>query len=532
MQNIAETMEEAMRHHQHGHVRQAEELYRQVLRSGSDNPFALHSLGMIAYQEGKHDVALGLIKKAIERNPQAPHLHNTLAIVLEALSRFDEAVDAYKQAILLKPDYAEAYHNMGIALQSQGRYADAIEKCKQAVLLKPDYAEAYNTIGYAQQMLGQHADAVGNYRQAVLLKPDYAEAYNHLGVTLNTLGRYEEAIDNYRQAIQIDPDYAETHWNLSLVLLLTGRLTEGFKEYEWRKHPDLEMTTYPHDYELPQWDGSSFAGRRLLVHYEQGLGDTLHFVRYLPMVKARGGTVILEVRKPLHALLQYFPGIDELVVASYRQRPAVQFDFHTSLLDLPGIFRTTLQTIPAKVPYVHADSQKAQFWGRMLSGDHFKVGIVWSGSPTYERNHIRSCNLEDFAPLAHIDAVRLYSLQKSEAAAQIEALAGQIPVVNLGEQFEDFTDTAAAIENLDLLISTDTSVLHLAGAMAKPAWALISFAHDWRWLLDQRDSPWYPTMSLVRQTEADRWDTVFQQVAEKLRALVAEPKLACPEVRT
>lgn len=534
MPTIAETIENAVQYHQGGHLQLAEKLYRMVLQNDPDNPVALHSLGVIAHQREKNDTAVELIGKAIANNPQIPQFHNTLGLVLEALEKFEEAVASYQQAVSIKPDYAEAYHNMAIALQSQGRYAAAVEKCKQAISFRPDYAEAYHTMAYSLEKQERYAEAIENYKQALQFKPDFTEAYNHLGVVLNTQERSAEALENYKQALQLDPDYTEVHWNLSLVLLRTGRLTEGWKEYEWRRNPELGMTTYPHCYEIPRWDGSCFTSKRLLVHYEQGLGDTLHYVRYLPMVKARGGTVILEVRKPLYRLLQGFPGVDVLIEASSDNKPAVKFDYHVSLMDLPKIFATTLETIPAEVPYIRACPTKAEYWRTRYSqienresrtenrDTDFKVGIVWAGSSTHEKDRYRSCTLKCFVPLTKIEGVRLYGLQKGEAAAQMDELAETMPVINISNEFEDFADTAAAIENLDIVVSVDTAVLHLAGAMGKPVWALLSFSPDWRWMLNRRDSPWYPTMKLFRQEKRGQWEPVFQRVAEELRMMAAK----------
>jgi len=633
MPTVAETIENAAKHHQDGHLRQAEQLYRLILQTNPDNPVALYSLGVIAHQNQKHEAAVKLISKAIANNPQIPQFHNTLGLVFEVLEKYEEAVTAYQRAVSVKSDYAEAYHNMAIALQSQNQYAAAVEKCKQAVSIKPDYAEAYNTMGFSLEKQQQYAEAIKYYKKAVQFKPDFAEAYNHLGVVLNTQGHPAEAIDNYKQALRLDPnyaevhnnmgialkelkqfaqaiscfeqairlepdfaeayynlanslrdetrcteaienyrqavrlkpdyaeaynhlgvvlnaqagytevienleaiknyrralqlnpDFAEAHWNLSLVLLRTGKLIEGWKEYEWRRNPKLDITTYPHCYEIPRWDGSCFSGKRLLVHYEQGLGDTLHFVRYLPMVKARGGTVILEVRKPLYKLLQGFPGVDDLVEASPDNKPLVNFDNHISLMDLPQIFETTLETIPAEVPYINCCPKKIEHWRNKLAGPDLKVGIVWAGSPSHGNDQNRSCTLKYFEPLTKIDGVRLYGLQKGEAAEQVDELADEMTITNLGTEFEDFTDTAAAIENLDLVISVDTSVLHLAGAMGKPAWALLPFAPEWRWMLNRQDSPWYPTMKLFRQKKWGQWESVFQDVAEELRTTAAKHKI-------
>jgi tetratricopeptide (TPR) repeat protein/ADP-heptose:LPS heptosyltransferase len=521
MNGIVRTLKTAVRHHQAGRLGSAKELYRLLLQGHNrDHPFILHALGVIAYQEERYDEAIELIREAIANSPETPQYHNTLGLALEALGRFEQAANAYRQAVLLKPDLAEAYGNMAIALQAQGLYAAAVEKCKQAVLLKPDYAEAYNTMGFALQMQGKYGEAAENYTRAVFYRPNYAEAYNHLAVVLSSQGRYSEAIENYSKAIHIDSNYAEAHWNLSLVLLLTGDLARGWQQYAWRRHADLAMVTYPHNYGMPRWDGSSFADKRILVHYEQGFGDTIQFIRYLPMVKARGGTVIFEARKPMIGLLRGFRGIDELVEASYGTRPAVEFDLHASVMDLPAIFGTTLATIPADVPYIHADRAKVEHFKHSLLGPGFKVGIVWAGAPIQENDRVRSCALKHFAPLAEIDGVKLYGLQKGKAAAEAHQLSDRLRVVNLAEQCDDFADTAAVIQSLDLVISVDTAVAHLAGAMAKPVWVLLRVGADWRWMLNRQDSPWYPTMRLFRQKTQRDWDTVLHTVAEQLQMLL------------
>jgi tetratricopeptide (TPR) repeat protein len=518
----AEILRAAGRLQRAGRLPQARDLFCSVLENHSDHPDALHSLAAIAYQAGWYDEALDWIARAIASSPNVPHFHNTNGVILEAVDQFDKAVDAYRQALRLKPDHAEAHNNMAIALQAQGKYQDAVTNCEKAVLLQPDYAQPYNTMGFSLEKQGKLTEAFESYQKAVSLKPDYAEAHNHLGVLAHADGRYEEALEHWRRALDTEPDYAEAHWNLSLALLLTGRLAEGWRQYQWRHNPQLNILTYPHQLSTPRWDGGSFVGKRLLVYYEQGFGDTLQFVRYLPMVKERGGTVVLEVRKPLVALLRQLPGVDQLIEASSDAAPAVEFDLHTSLMDLPAVFATTLETVVADVPYICADSAKAAHCAGAISGPGFKVGVVWSGSTDYERNDVRCCRLEHFTPLAAIEGVQLYSLQKGPPAAQVEELAAKLPIINLAEQFYDFADTAAAIENMDLVISADTSVLHLAAAMGKPVWALICSAPAWQWMLDRPDSPWYPTMRIFRQTKPGSWNDVFQNVARQLRMLVTD----------
>lgn len=593
MPTIAETLENAVRYHQRGHLQHAEQLYREILQSDPNNFIVLHSLGVLAHQMGKHDAAIELISKAIAGNQQIPQFHNTLGLIFEAIGKSKQAILAYQRAVSIKPDYAEAYHNMAVALQSQGRYAAAVQKCKQAVSLKPDYAEVYNTMAFSQEQQQQYAEAIENYKQAVQLKPDFAEAYNHLGFVLNDQGRHAEAIENYRLALQIDPDYAEVynnlgialkdqeqfaeaiknfeqalqldpdfaeayynlanslrdqgrctealkhyteaihlrpdyaeaHWNMSLTLLLRGDFVQGWKEYKWRRKTNLATVLYPHHHDAPRWDGSSFADKRLFVHCEQGLGDAIQLVRYLPMVKTLGGTVIFEVWQPLLELLRAFKGIDELVELSCERKSNINFHFYASLLDLPNIFGTTLETIPNEVPYIYADCEKSERWRQRLSGPDLKVGIVWAGKSTHGNDHNRSCTLKLFSRLAKIDGVQLYSLQKGTVSLQLTELKMTIAIENLAEECEDFSDTAAVIENLELVISVDTAVAHLAGAMGKEVWTLLPFAPDWRWMLGREDSPWYPTMRLFRQPEPGCWEDVFQRVAKQLQILLDKHRI-------
>jgi len=361
--------------------------------------------------------------------------------------------------------------------------------------------------------------------RAVGLEPDCAEVYHNLASVLRDQGRCDEAVEQNRRAIRLRPEHAETHWNQAIAHLLNGDFSEGWKEYEWRRKTDWHTTAYPRAHQKPRWNGGCLAGKRLLVHCEQGLGDCIEFVRYLPMVKALGAAVIFEVWPSLCGLLREFDEIDELVELSFEAKTRAQFDCYASIMDLPGIFGTAEETIPASVPYIHADPAKAECWRRKLTGPDFKVGIVWAGSARHANDHNRSCRLEYFARLGRIEGIKLYGLQKGGPARQMDELAGEVAVENLAEHFADFTDTAAAIESLDMVISVDTAVLHLAGAMGKPVWALLPFAPDWRWMLGRADSPWYPTMKLFRQEQWGDWNSVFRNVTEELRALVGRQRL-------
>lgn len=518
MTTNADTLEIALQHHQAGRLEQAERLYEMVLKNEPDHPAALHSLGIIAYHNGRSEEAVSRINKAIAINPHIPQFHNNIGAILKSLGRSQQAIDSYRQAISLKPDYAEAYSNLASVLFLQGRYDDAVDICSRAIQIAPDHAPAYNNMAAALHSQGKYAAAVEKSRQAIRLKPDYAEAYNTLGSSLQKQGCFTEAIENYIQALRLDADYAEVHDNLAMILLLNGEFAQGWKEFEWRQRAGV--IKYRHLYDIPRWDGCSFAGKRLLVHYEQGFGDSLQFARYLPMVKQRGGTVIYEEKKPLIKLLGQIKGVDELIIAAPDSRADVKFDFHVPLLSLAMIFGTTLETIPVEVPYLYADPEKVKGWRDRFDDGVFKVGIVWAGFAGHKNDHNRSCALEKFLPLAEIEGVQLYGLQKDKAAAEVNNLPQDARITNFGDQLEDFTDTAAAIENLDLLISVDTSVVHLAGAMGKLVWNLLPFAPDWRWMLDRQDSPWYPSMRLFRQEKQGDWDELFQRVKEQLQILM------------
>lgn len=515
-------MNTAVQCYEAGHLQQAHQLCRETLRNNAGDPEALHLLGLIAYKNGHCENAIELIRQAIAQNPDVPRFHNTLGVVLRAAGKHQDAVSSYEQAIRLDPRYAQAYHNMGNVFLSEGRYAAAVEKYDHVIALDPESIETYNSAAIALHYLGEYDRAVQRCNEVLLLNPEYAQACNTLASVLMKKGLFAEAIAHYRHALKLKPDYAEAHCNLGMALLLTGRFEEGWAEYRWRMK--MDKTPYMSRSKAPCWDGSLFTGKRLLVHREQGFGDNIQFARYLPMVKQLGGTVVCEMPHPLLGLLAGFPGIDEFIETPSETAQVADFDFHVSLLDLPGLFGTTLETIPNRVPYLYADPVKARRWrGRFLPTE-FNIGIVWAGQPAHSEDSTRSCHLRDFLQLSRLPGVRLFGLQKGRAASQVTDVTPGMELANLGGQLDDFAQTAAVIENLDLVISVDTSVLHLAGAMAKPVWGILSFTPDWRWMLDRQDSPWYPTMRLFRQERHGDWEELFQRLSRELEILVGTKK--------
>ncbi|UCC97896.1 MAG: tetratricopeptide repeat protein [Phycisphaerales bacterium] len=520
--NVDQSMNEAVQCYEAGRLNQAQQLCREILGSDTNHPDALHLLGVIAYRAGQCEQAIKLVRQAIAQNQQVPQFHNTLGVVLRAAGKHEQALVAYKQATVLNPRYAQAHHNMGNVFLSEGRYEAAVEKYNHVIALDPESVETYNSVAVALHHLGEYAAAIQRCNEALSVKPDYAEAHNTLASVLMKKGLCAEAISHYKHALQLKPDYAEAHCNLGMALLLTGRFEEGWAEYTWRLKTGKAAHLRRHP--VPCWDGSPFVGRRLLVHHEQGFGDNIQFIRYLPMVKRLGGTVICEMLRPLVGLFRGFPGIDELAEASSATALPADFDFYIPLLELPRILGTTVATIPASVPYLRADPAKAQRWRGRFSRTELNIGIVWAGQPAHPEDGARSCHLRHFLRLSGTPGMRLFGLQKGNAAAQAKSLAPDMSLTNLGDELDDFADTAAVIENLDLVISVDTAVLHLAGAMAKPAWGILPFVPDWRWMLDRQDSPWYPTMRLFRQRQYGDWDDVFQRVSQELETLVGRKK--------
>ena len=479
-----------------------------------------YNMGNTLKYQGKLHEAVSCYKKAIELKPDYAEARCNLGLVLQEKGDLDDAVRHYEKATRIMPELVEAWYGMGNALKEKGVLEEAIVCFKKALALRPDYSGVWNNMGNIFRLQGEPEKAIFCYEKAVQIDPGVAVAHNNMGSVFHDQGKIHMAIEKFDQALKLRPDHPETHFNRALALLVKGDFLEGWKEYEWRvKKPDWK-TAYPERHHAPQWDGSCFTGKRMLVHHEQGYGDNFQFIRYMPMVKARGGTVIFESTAPLLRLFRGFPGIDELVETASLDNLSKKFDLYAPLLALPGIFRTTLETIPGEVPYLQADPREAELWKKRLANGDFKVGIVWAGNPEHKNDRNRSCTPDHFLPLAGIQGVRLYSLQKEIAAEEMASKRVSF-AHSLGEHLDDFANTAAVLQNLDLLITVDTSVAHLAGAMGKPVWLLLPFAPDWRWLLNREDTPWYPTMRLFRQERPGSWDSVIKCVAKEMRAVKA-----------
>ncbi len=496
--------------------------YHQAIHLKPDSAEAYANLGVAFQKQERIEAAIECFQQALCLKPDFVEALVNLGLAFRSQGKSEEAITSYRRALQINPGFALAHNNLGIALQSLGKLDEALASFQQAVSLRPDYAEAYSNMGVVLQTQGKLQEAVTSFQQAIHYKPHYAEAYTNLGVALQAQGKLPEALAQFDQALQIQPQHVEAHWNRSLAWLLSGNFEQGWEEYEWRWK---RRGSPPRPFWQPLWDGAAFHGCTLLVHAEQGLGDTLQFLRYLPMVQARGGSVIFECQPRLARLLRQCQGIDQLIEQTSSAPPAVSFDLHIPLLSLPRLFRTTLETIPTPIPYLHAEEELIHQWATQLCNDtQFRIGICWRGNPRHPRDMARSIPLSYFTPLASVKGISLYSLQKGTGREQLTSRAQEYTIQDLGAILDEstgaFVDTAAVMMNLDLVITVDTAIAHLAGALGVPVWVLLPFIPDWRWLLNREDSPWYPTMRLFRQPQPGDWDTVFQRVVETVMTLI------------
>jgi tetratricopeptide (TPR) repeat protein len=503
-----------------GRLAEAVASLQQALNLKPNYAEAQNNLGLALSQQGRLEEAAASLRQALRLRPDYVEAHNNLGTVLTKQGKLAEAVASLQQALNLKPNHADAHINLGSALMEQGRLEEAVVSLRHALRLQPNRPEAHYNLGNALRDQLKIDEAVASFQEAIRLKPSYAEAHNNLGNALREQGKLNEAVTSFQQALCHNPHHAEAHRNLALTLLLLGNFDQGFSEYEWRWQCKEFV---PKRFRQQSWGGAPLEGKKVLLYAEQGLGDTLQFIRYAPLVKQRGGVVLVESPAPLIPLLSRCPDIDQVVA---KDSSVPDFDVHAALMSLPGIFGTTLATVPAAVPYLFADPALCEHWRQELRGSPaFKVGIVWQGSAKYKDDRRRSVPLASFAPLARLAGVQLISLQKGPGSEQLHQQAGGFSVTDLGSRLDEksgaFMDTAAVMKNLDLVVTTDTATAHLAGALAVPVWVALPFLPDWRWLMDREDSPWYPTMRLFRQTAPGDWQGVFERVANELKKLLS-----------
>jgi tetratricopeptide (TPR) repeat protein len=494
--------------------------YRRALAVRPDYPDALNNLGQTLWELGAQDEATDCFRRALALRPDSPEALNNLGISLREKGQRSEAAEHFRRAVALRPAYLEALTNLAMTLNDLGRFEEAAAAYRQGLAIKPDLVHERNNLGAALAQLGRFEEAGECYRQALSRQPDYPEALNNLGNVLRAQGRLDEAIAAYRQAAALKDDYPDVHHNLAMALLASGELAAGWTEYEWRWRTD-QLRAAHRDFGKPLWRGEAGAGRTLLIHAEQGFGDTIQFCRYAPLAAARGWRVVMMVQRALVRLLGSLDGVAEVRPARGDPPPC---DAQCPMMSLPLALGTTLATIPAPRSYLHADPREVSAWGERLAalgGRGVRVGLVWAGNPGRSPilsavDRRRSMPLDRMAPIFAVPGVQFVRLQKDQrAAAEAHAM------VDVMDHMKDFADTAALVTQLDLVISVDTAVAHLASALGRPVWLLDRYDPCWRWLTGRQDSPWYPALRLYRQTAPGDWDGVVATVAQDLHRFAA-----------
>jgi tetratricopeptide (TPR) repeat protein len=475
--------------------------------------------GTLLLDRGRFEEALARFDSSLAISPDQVEVLRKIGVCLGRLNRRDEAIAQFRKAIELKPDFVAAINNLGLTLLDLKRFEEALSSFDRALSLSPDYAEINNNKGTVLIALGRYEDALAHFDRALALKPDLVEAYSNRGNVLDALVRMDEALVSYRKSLALEPDYPQAHWNLAINRLRAGDFKTGWAESEWRwKVSGLPIRE--RKFKCPLWLGAvPVHGKTILLHSDQGLGDALQFCRYVPLVAVMGAHVILEVQKELRELVSRLDGVSTVLS---RGEALPDFDLHCPLGSLPLAFDTALDTIPSATPYISAGDHAEAWKNRLASVKSPRVGLVWSGNPNHGNDRNRSMALEALLPLLYADA-GFVSLQKNARPADRAILDQRNEILDLDRELESLADTAAVISHLDLVISVDTSVAHLAGALGRPIWILLPYVPDWRWLLHRTDSPWYPTARLFRQSETRDWRTVIQQVRRELDALVPSP---------
>ncbi len=537
------------------------ELYQRSLELDPDDPESLHFLGSLLLDAGQVDLAIEMLKKSLYLYPDSAQTQNNLGNALYARGDWDGSLDCYRKALSLNPDFPEVFNNMGNVLKAAGRAGEAIEAYQRAVAMQPGTPDPYSNLGNMLRDAGQtdlavrsygaalsvgplHAQTHNNlanvycesgdferailgYETALSIDPGYADAMNNLGTALEELGRRDEAMVLYRRALELTPDSICSPWNIALLQLLRGEYEAGWVGYEhrWRQakqSKSLRHFSQPMLGVLGPGDAAGLRGKTVLLHSEQGFGDVIQFCRYAPMLADLGARVVLEVPKELSRLMPSLRGV-ETVASTGAALPA--FDLHCPLMSLPMVFGTTLATVPAVVPYLAADPANVARWAARFANepDGLRVGLVWAGGGTHQKDRFRSLKLADFAGLGGVPCVRFYSLQLGDPAKQAASPPAGMTLVDWTAELKIFADTAAMMSQLDLVITVDTSAGHLAGALGKPVWTLLAFSPDWRWLLDREDSPWYPQTRLFRQKSPKDWSDPLVRVGDALRRFHRTP---------
>ena len=546
--NVDQAMHEAVGLHRAGRLREAEKVYARIVKAAPDYFDALHLFGSLKAQAGQMGEALRLITAALKINPRATDAWINLANVMHTLKRDADALDCLDKALAIKPDDLQALQNRGAALLTMNRPQDALASFEHVLQREPRNGEALLNRGGAKAALSRHeealsdfnaaltlmpghpnvlynrgnallhlgrpAEAMADFDRALIAMPTHARALNNRGRALQQLNRHAEALKNFDKTLEILKNDADAHLNKSLSLLTLGDLAQGFAQYEWR-WKRTGMTDTRRGYSRPLWLGEFPLGRKtILLHAEQGLGDTIQFARYAPLLARAGATVVLEVQPELKDLLT---GVEGIASCHARGEPLPAYDVHCPLGSLPLALKTDATNIPATFPYLHASASRLDKWQPVIEALPGKrVAFAWAGQPNHANDRNRSIDLKTLEPLLTLDGISFVSIQRDLHGADAALLAQHANVTAIGGDLADMADTAAVAAIVDLVIAVDTSVVHLAGALKRPTWVMLPFAPDWRWTLSEENSLWYPQSRLFRQPALGDWPSVIAHVRDAL----------------
>jgi tetratricopeptide (TPR) repeat protein len=548
-QRLQKLLKKGLKHHREGHVELAEACYRKILnvdplsseakqmlrllqgttgagqessqpssaifsddaKTGPESAEALQHLGEAQERAGDPQAAANSYQRALALKPDSAELHCHLARALYQGGALQPAAEFYRRALVLDPKKHEIYNDLGLVLTDLGNFGAALEVFRRSLILNPRSAKTIAGLGHLFERKGDLISAAEAYRDAIKLDPKMSAAYVDLGFVLYGLGELAEASDCFARLRALQPDSAEATVNLGLIHLLQGNLGAGWTEYEsrWKVGVGDERKFLQR-----RWKGEALGGERILLYAEQGLGDTMQFVRYVALVAERGGEVVLEVQPALHGLLAGTEGASRVIS---RGDTLPEFTWQCPLMSLPLALGTELDTIPARVPYIVPDAVRVEAWRERLQKNTRRIGLAWAGNPGHPRDRLRSISLEQLVPLLNVADTTFYSLQFGSGSEQMKQLPLGVELVDLGDELKDFANVAAIVANLDLVISIDSAVVHLAGALGKPVWILLNKGCDWRWFLEREDSPWYPSARLFRQATPSGWQEVVKRIELALR---------------
>ncbi len=513
MPNLSRMQRQAYDSFQRGEFDKTTRLCAGILEHRPEDFDALHLLGLLNYQRRRMVEALHFLSAALKVNSGSADAMSNLGLALDATGRYEEAISSFRHALQLAPDHPEILFNLGNVYLKLGRIGEAVASYEDVLANEPTHVGTLVNRGNALLRLNRPGEAIASYDHALTLVPGHPQILTNRGHARRRLDRPVEALADFNAALAAAPQFAEAHFEAGMTHLSLGDFAAGWKEYEWRWKTDA-FAGHHRQYQAPRWlGGESISGKTVLLHAEQGFGDTIQFIRYAPLLARRGAHVVCEVQPELQPLLSQLAGVE--VIACGEPLPA--FDLHCPLLSLPLAFGTQPATIPADVPYLAASAERCEYWRERLPAGRPCAGFVWSGSPSHKNDNSRSIPLARLAAWFATPPLQCISLQSELRDADREVLQGLPNLIHLGDGVRDFADTAAIISLLDVVVSVDTAAAHLAGAMGRPVVILLPYAADFRWMRDRGDSAWYPSAKLLRQPALGDWDSVIARLPDELR---------------